>query len=148
MAKKYYDEDADLSLLQDRKVAVIGYGSQGHAHSLSLRDSGVDVRIGLAEGSKSKAKAEAEGLKVLTVADAAKEADLIMILVPDQHQSKVFKESIEPHLEEGDALFQVWFDGFFEHLGLLLVREDRKSTRLNSSHVAISYAVYCLKRKT
>jgi len=105
MAKKYYDEDADLSLLQDRKVAVIGYGSQGHAHSLSLRDSGVDVRIGLAEGSKSKAKAEAEGLKVLTVADAAKEADLIMILVPDQHQSKVFKESIEPHLEEGDALF-------------------------------------------
>ena len=105
MAKKYYDEDADLSLLQDRKVAVIGYGSQGHAHSLSLRDSGVDVRIGLAEGSKSKAKAEAEGLKVLTVAEAAKEADVIMILVPDQHQSKVFKESIEPHLEEGDALF-------------------------------------------
>ncbi|GAA4473797.1 ketol-acid reductoisomerase [Enteractinococcus fodinae] len=105
MAKKYYDEDADLALLQDRKVAVIGYGSQGHAHSLSLRDSGVDVRIGLAEGSKSKAKAEAEGLKVLTVADAAKEADVIMILVPDQHQSTVFKESIEPHLEEGDALF-------------------------------------------
>ena len=105
MAKKYYDEDADLALLQDRKVAVIGYGSQGHAHSLSLRDSGVDVRIGLAEGSKSKAKAEAEGLKVLTVADAAKEADVIMILVPDQHQSTVFKESIEPHLEKGDALF-------------------------------------------
>ncbi|HEY4576523.1 MAG TPA: ketol-acid reductoisomerase [Yaniella sp.] len=105
MAKKYYDEDADLALLQDRKVAVIGYGSQGHAHSLSLRDSGIDVRIGLAEGSKSKAKAEAEGLKVLTVADAAKEADVIMILVPDQHQSKVFKESIEPHLQEGDALF-------------------------------------------
>ncbi len=105
MAKKYYDEDADLSLLQDRKVAVIGYGSQGHAHSLSLRDSGVDVRIGLAEGSKSKAKAEAEGLKVLTVAEAAKEADVIMILVPDQHQAQVFKESIEPHLEEGDALF-------------------------------------------
>ena len=105
MAKKYYDEDADLALLQDRKVAVICYGSQGHAHSLSLRDSGIDVRIGLAEGSKSKAKAEAEGLKVLTVADAAKEADVIMILVPDQHQSKVFKESIEPHLQEGDALF-------------------------------------------
>ena len=105
MAKKYYDEDADLALLQDRKVAVIGYGSQGHAHSLSLRDSGIDVRIGLAEGSKSKAKAEAEGLKVLTVADAAKEADVIMILVPDQHQAQVFKESIEPHLQEGDALF-------------------------------------------
>ena len=105
MAKKYYDEDADLALLLDRKVAVIGYGSQGHAHSLSLRDSGIDVRIGLAEGSKSKAKAEAEGLKVLTVADAAKEADVIMILVPDQHQAQVFKESIEPHLQEGDALF-------------------------------------------
>ena len=105
MAKKYYDDDADLSLLQNRKVAVIGYGSQGHAHSLSLRDSGVDVRIGLAEGSKSKAKAEAEGLKVLTVAEAAKEADVIMILVPDQHQAKVFSESIEPHLEEGNAIF-------------------------------------------
>jgi len=105
MAKKYYDDDADLSLLQNRKVAVIGYGSQGHAHSLSLRDSGVDVRIGLAEGSKSKAKAEAEGLRVLTVAEAAKEADVIMILVPDQYQAKVFSESIEPHLKDGDALF-------------------------------------------
>src|SRR5699024_9081949 len=105
MAKEYYDDDADLSLLQHRKVAVIGYGSQGHAHSLSLRDSGVDVRIGLAEGSKSKAKAEAEGLRVLTVAEAAKEADVIMILVPDQYQAKVFSESIEPHLKDGDALF-------------------------------------------
>ena len=105
MAKKYYDDDADLSLLQNRKVAVIGYGSQGHAHSLSLRDSGVDVRIGLAEGSKSKVKAEAEGLRVVTVAEAAQEADLIMILVPDQHQAQVFSESIEPHLEEGNAIF-------------------------------------------
>src|SRR5699024_1212982 len=101
----FYDDAADLSLIQNRKVAVIGYGSQGHAHSLSLRDSVVDVRIGLAEGSKSKAKAEAEGLKVLTVAEAAKEADVIMILVPDQHQAKVFSESIEPHLEEGNAIF-------------------------------------------
>src|SRR5699024_11684649 len=105
MAKKYYDDDADLSLLQNRKVAVIGYGSQGHAHSLSLRDSGVDVRIGLAEGSKSKAKAEAEGLRVLTVAEAAKEAEVIMILVQDQNQAKVFYESIEPHLINDDALF-------------------------------------------
>src|SRR5690625_8030370 len=103
MAKKYYDEDADLALLQDRKVAVIGYGSQGHAHSLSLRDSGIDVRTGLAEGSKSKAKAEAEGLQVLTVADAAKEADVIMILAPDQHQAPARPESLEPHLHEGDA---------------------------------------------
>ena len=86
MAEMFYDDDADLSVIQRRKVAVIGYGSQGHAHALNLRDSGVDVRVGLAEGSKSRAKAEAQGLRVLSVADAAKEADLVMILVPDQHQ--------------------------------------------------------------
>lgn len=105
MAKMYYDADADLSLLQDRAVAVIGYGSQGHAHALNLRDSGVDVRVGLAEGSKSRAKAEAEGLRVLNVADAVKEADLIMILTPDQVQRKLYAEEIAPNLEEGDALF-------------------------------------------
>ena len=105
MAKMYYDADADLSLLQDRAVAVIGYGSQGHAHALNLRDSGVDVRVGLAEGSKSRAKAEAEGLRVLNVADAVKEADLIMILTPDQVQRKLYAEEIAPNLEQGDALF-------------------------------------------
>ncbi|MGO1552124.1 MAG: ketol-acid reductoisomerase, partial [Micrococcaceae bacterium] len=105
MTKKYYDADADLSLIQGRKVAVIGYGSQGHAHALSLRDSGVDVRIGLAEGSKSRAKAEAEGLRVVTVAEAATEADLIMILVPDQVQAKVYSEDIAPNLKDGDAIF-------------------------------------------
>ena len=105
MATMFYDSDADLSLLQDRQVAVIGYGSQGHAHALNLRDSGVDVRVGLAEGSKSRAKAEAEGLRVLSVAEAAKEADLIMILTPDQVQRKLYAEEIAPHLEEGDALF-------------------------------------------
>ncbi|WBL18595.1 MULTISPECIES: ketol-acid reductoisomerase [Citricoccus] len=105
MTKKYYDADADLSLIQGRKVAVIGYGSQGHAHALSLRDSGVDVRIGLAEGSKSRAKAEAEGLRVVTVAEAATEADLIMILVPDQVQAKVYNEDIAPNLKDGDAIF-------------------------------------------
>ena len=78
MATQYHDEDADLSIIQSKKVAVIGYGSQGHAHSLSLRDSGVDVRVGLAEGSKSRAKAEAEGLRVLNVADAVKEADIVV----------------------------------------------------------------------
>ncbi|MEU3845602.1 ketol-acid reductoisomerase [Micrococcus terreus] len=105
MTKKYYEDDADLSIIQGRTVAVIGYGSQGHAHSLSLRDSGVDVRIGLAEGSKSRAKAEAEGLRVVNVAEAAAEADLIMILTPDQVQAEVYKEHIAPNLQDGDALF-------------------------------------------
>ncbi len=82
----FYDDDADLSILQGRKVAVIGYGSQGHAHALNLRDSGVDVRVGLKAGSKSIAKAEAEGLRVLSVAEATAEADVIMILTPDQVQ--------------------------------------------------------------
>jgi ketol-acid reductoisomerase len=105
MAKMYYDEDADLSLIQDRAVAVIGYGSQGHAHALSLRDSGVDVRVGLPETSRSRAKAEAEGLRVVTPAQAAQEADLIMVLTPDHTQRTLYAESIEPHLNDGDALF-------------------------------------------
>ena len=105
MAEMFYDSDADLSIIQGRSVAVIGYGSQGHAHALSLRDSGVDVRVGLREGSSSRAKAEAEGLRVVSVAEAAAEADLIMILAPDQHQRKIYAEDIEPNLQEGDALF-------------------------------------------
>ncbi|GAA1376241.1 MAG TPA: ketol-acid reductoisomerase [Candidatus Luteococcus avicola] len=105
MAKMFYEDDADLSVIQGRSVAVIGYGSQGHAHALNLRDSGVDVRVGLREGSKSWAKAEAEGLRVLTVAEAVEEADLIMILAPDQHQRKLYAEEIEPSLVPGDALF-------------------------------------------
>jgi len=105
MAQMFYDSDADLSIIQGRTVAVIGYGSQGHAHALSLRDSGVDVRVGLKEGSASRAKAEAEGLRVLSVADAAAEADVIMILAPDQYQRTIYAESIEPNLQEGDALF-------------------------------------------
>ncbi|WGT46222.1 ketol-acid reductoisomerase [Tessaracoccus lacteus] len=105
MAEMFYDNDADLSIIQGRSVAVIGYGSQGHAHALSLRDSGVDVRVGLRPGSKSVAKAEAEGLRVLPVAEAVEEADLIMILAPDQVQRTLYKEEIEPHLAPGDALF-------------------------------------------
>jgi ketol-acid reductoisomerase len=101
----FYDDDADLSVIKGRKVAVIGYGSQGHAHALNLRDSGVDVRVGLAEGSRSRAKAEAEGLRVLSVAQAVQEADLIVILTPDQVQRTVYAESIAPHLKEGAALF-------------------------------------------
>jgi ketol-acid reductoisomerase len=101
----FYDDDADLSIVQGRKVAVIGYGSQGHAHALSLRDSGVDVRVGLKEGSTSRGKAEDAGLRVVTPAEAAAEADLIMILAPDPAQRSLYKESIEPNLEDGDAIF-------------------------------------------
>ncbi|WP_116112910.1 ketol-acid reductoisomerase [Austwickia chelonae] len=104
MATMFHDEDADLSVIQGRKVAVIGYGSQGHAHALNLRDSGVDVRIGLAEGSASRAKAEAEGLRVQTVADAVTEADLVVVLTPDQVQRKVYADEIEPNLAAGSAL--------------------------------------------
>ena len=105
MAELFYEVDADLDVIKGRKVAVIGYGSQGHAHALSLKDSGVDVRVGLAERSKSRAKAQADGLRVVDPATAASEADLIMIMVPDPVQKKVFKDSIEPNLKEGDALF-------------------------------------------
>ncbi|MBM7772752.1 ketol-acid reductoisomerase [Actinokineospora baliensis] len=101
----FYDADADLGIIQGRKVAVIGYGSQGHAHALSLRDSGVDVRIGLPEGSKSRAKAEEQGLRVLTPAEASAEADLIMILAPDTKQRFIYADDIEPNLNDGDAIF-------------------------------------------
>jgi ketol-acid reductoisomerase len=105
VAEMFYDDDADLSVIQGRNVAVLGYGSQGHAHALSLRDSGVDVRVGLPEGSKSRAKAEAEGLRVLTPGEACEEADLIVILAPDHIQRKLYAESVEPNLVDGDALF-------------------------------------------
>ena len=101
----FYDGDADLSLIQGRNVAVLGFGSQGHAHALSLRDSGVDVRVGLPEGSKSRAKAEAQGLRVLAPYEACEEADLIMVLTPDPAQRKVYAAAIEPNLVPGDALF-------------------------------------------
>jgi ketol-acid reductoisomerase len=105
VAEMFYDDDADLSVIQGRKVAVLGYGSQGHAHALSLRDSGVDVRVGLPEGSTSRAKAEAEGLRVVTPAEASAEADLIMVLAPDPAQRRLYAESIAPNLKPGDALF-------------------------------------------
>ena len=104
-ATMFYDSDADLSLIQGRNVAILGFGSQGHAHALSLRDSGVDVRVGLPEGSKSRAKAEAQGLRVLTPFEACEEADLIMVLTPDPSQRKLYAEAIEPNLVPGDALF-------------------------------------------
>ena len=105
MAELFYDGDADLSIIQNRVVAVMGYGSQGHAHSLSLRDSGVAVRVGLSPNSKSRAKAEEEGLRVVDPATAAAEADLIMMTVPDPVQKKLYAEAIAPNLQEGDALF-------------------------------------------
>ena len=104
MTTLYYDADADLSRLTGRRVAIIGYGSQGHAHALSLRDSGVDVRIGLPEGSKSRPVAEKEGLRVLTPAEASKEADFIVILTPDHTQRAVYEESVAPHLSKGKTL--------------------------------------------
>ncbi len=103
-ARILYESDADAGLLAGRKVAVIGYGSQGHAHALNLRDSGVDVRVGLREGSSSRAKAEAAGLLVRTMAEAAAEADVIMMLLPDTEQKAAYDEHIAPHLQEGDAL--------------------------------------------
>jgi ketol-acid reductoisomerase len=105
VAELFYDDNADLSIIAGKKVAVIGYGSQGHAHSLNLRDSGIDVRVGLLEGSASRAKAEAEGLRVLTPDAAAAEADVIMILAPDHKQRGLYSELIEPHLTAGKALF-------------------------------------------
>ena len=105
MADLFYEDDADLSIIQNRVVAVMGFGSQGHAHAMSLRDSGVDVRVGLAPDSKSRAKAEEAGLRVVDPATAAAEADLIMILVPDPVQELLYKDAIEPNLQEGDALF-------------------------------------------
>lgn len=117
MAEMFYDDDADLSLIQGKNVAVIGYGSQGHAHALSLRDSGVDVRIGLQPGSKSRDKAEAEGLRVLTPREAAEESDLIVILAPDQHQRKLYAAEIEPALTPGDTL--VFGHGFNIRFGYI-----------------------------
>jgi ketol-acid reductoisomerase len=105
VAELFYDGDADLSIIQSRVVAIIGFGSQGHAHAMSLRDSGVDVRVGLRPGSASAKKAEEAGLRVVDPATAAAEADVIMILAPDHVQAGLYKESIEPNLQAGDALF-------------------------------------------
>lgn len=114
----YYDRDVDLSLIESRKVAVLGYGSQGHAHALNLRDSGIDVRVGLRDGSSSWAKAESAGLRVATIEQACDEADVIMVLLPDTEQARVYKESIEPNLRDGKAL--AFAHGFNIHFGQIL----------------------------
>jgi ketol-acid reductoisomerase len=113
----YYDKDANLDLLKRRKVAVIGYGSQGHAHALNLRDSGVDVRVGLRDASSSRAKAEGEGLRVVSIAEAADEADVVMVLAPDTDQPAIFEESIAPHLRDGDAV--LFAHGFAVRFGFI-----------------------------
>lgn len=120
--KIFYQEDCDLSYLQNKKVAVIGYGSQGHAHALNLKDSGIDVVVGLYEGSKSKAKAEAQGLKVLPVAEATKQADVIMILIPDELQADMYKAEIAPNLKAGDMV--MFAHGFNINYGCIKVRDD------------------------
>jgi ketol-acid reductoisomerase len=104
MAEIFYDNDADLGRLSERRIAVIGYGSQGHAHALGLKDSGLDVTVGLHAGSRSRAKAEAAGLRVRSVEEAARDADLVMILIPDTEQARVYAESIGPHLTAGKTL--------------------------------------------
>ena len=104
MAVMYYDKDCNLELLKGKTIAIIGYGSQGHAHALNLKDSGMNVVVGLREDSKSWKQAEEAGLKVMETAEAAKAADIIMILVPDQTQAQVYKESIKPNLKNGDVL--------------------------------------------
>ncbi len=122
MARMYYDADANLDLLAGKTVAIIGYGSQGHAHALNLRDSGVNVVVGLYPGSRSQAKAEAEGLKVLTVAEAAQTADLLMILLPDEVQKTVYSNEIRPHLKAGKVL--AFAHGFNIHFGQVVPPED------------------------
>jgi ketol-acid reductoisomerase len=122
VAELFYDDDADLSVIASKKVAVIGYGSQGHAHALNLRDSGVDVRVGLRAGSSSVVKATEQGLRVLSVADAVKEADVVVILAPDQAQRILYAQEIEPNLNPGTAL--VFGHGFNIRFGYIKPRPD------------------------
>ena len=122
MAELFYDDDADLSVIASKKVAVIGYGSQGHAHALNLRDSGVDVRVGLRAGSSSAAKATEQGLRVVSVAEAVREAEVVVILAPDQVQRIVYAEDIEPNLNPGTAL--VFGHGFNIRFGYITPRPD------------------------
>jgi ketol-acid reductoisomerase len=121
-AEVYYDDDADLSLIQAKKVAILGYGSQGHAHALNLRDSGVDVRVGLPEGSKSRPKAEEQGLRVVSPAEASAEADVIMVLAPDTVQRKLYAADIEPNLSAGKTL--MFSHGFNIRYGYITAPAD------------------------
>jgi ketol-acid reductoisomerase len=118
----YYDKDADISLIQSNKVAVIGYGSQGHAHANNLRDSGVDVVVGLRSGSASEAKAKSAGLSVMSIDDAVKSAEVVMVLAPDEHQARLYRENIAPNIKEGATL--AFAHGFNIHFGQIEPRAD------------------------
>ena len=137
----YYDKDADLSLIQSKKVTILGYGSQGHAHALNLKDSGVDVTVALRKTSKSWAKAESAGLKVLEVADAVKQADLVMILAPDQDQRKIYEDSVVPNLKQGAALaFAHGFNIHFKLYNNTLIKDpDNSPTYFFSRFEKINY---------
>ncbi|SVD98520.1 uncharacterized protein METZ01_LOCUS451374, partial [marine metagenome] len=119
---RYYDQDADLAIIQSKKVTIIGYGSQGHAHANNLKDSGVDVAVGLREGSSSAAKAKDAGIAVMSVEDASAWADVVMVLAPDEFQAKIYSESIEPNLKQGVAL--AFAHGLNIHFDLIVPRED------------------------
>jgi len=119
---RYYDQDADLSIIQGKKVAVIGYGSQGHAHANNLKDSGVEVVVGLRDGSSSAVKAKEAGIRVMSVEDASAWADVVMVLAPDEFQGKIYTENIEPNLKKGVAL--AFAHGFNIHFGRIVPRDD------------------------
>ena len=125
----YYDKDADLSVIQSKKVAIIGYGSQGHAHACNLKDSGVDVTVGLRAGSSSVAKAQAHGLKVSEVSEAVANADVVMILTPDEFQSQLYKTEIEPNIQKGATL--AFAHGFAIHYNQVVPRADLGVSWLN-----------------
>ena len=122
MARMYYEKDCDISKLNGRKISIIGYGSQGHAHAMNLKDSGCDVCVGLREGSKNWANAEKAGLKVMTVAEAAKWGDIVMILINDEVQAAVYKKDIAPNLEPGNAL--MFAHGFNIHFKQIVPPKD------------------------
>ena len=120
--KLYYDKDADLSIIRAKKVTIVGYGSQGHAHALNLKDSGVNVTVALRDGSPSAKKAQNAGLVVKNIADAVKEADLVMVLAPDEHQRFIYADNIAPHLKKGVTL--AFAHGFNIHYNQIVPRAD------------------------
>ena len=122
MIKKYYDKDCNLDLLKDKTVAIIGYGSQGHAHALNLKESGVNVIVGLKEDSKSVEAAKSQGLTVMNVSDAAKASDIVMMLVPDEVSADIYNQQVAPHMKKGDVL--MYAHGFNIHYNLVIPSED------------------------
>ena len=135
MARRFYEKDGDLSRLKNRTIAIVGYGSQGHAHALNLRDSGLDVVVGLYPGSKSWQKAEAAGLKVLTTSDAAKAADTVMILVADHIQGDLYNNEIAPHMTDGKTL--MFAHGFNVHFGQIVSPKNIDVTRSGSLAIGL-----------